>query len=115
MLTIVLLVFITHRSLNVDGIPLPERMLDEERYLIIPISGAQTFYDNDVQDLTVGQHFSEELQCQFPVQDGMFSRTQRGGGGGGGAPASNPDPVATRHIRGIKSPYDRAALRTIGG
>ena len=50
MLTIVLLVFISHRS--VDAIPLPERMLEEGGYLIIPIGGP-TFYDNDLQDITV--------------------------------------------------------------
>ena len=55
MWTIVLLIFISHQSLNVDAIPLPERMLDEGRYLIIPIGGAQTFYDNDMQDLMVGR------------------------------------------------------------
>ena len=114
MLTIVLLVFISHRSLNVDAVPLPERMLDEGRYLIIPIGGGQTFYDNDFQDLTVGQDdLMRSVNINVLCKDGMFSRTQRGGGGGG--PPSQPDPVATRHIRGIKSPYDRAALRTIGG
>ena len=44
------------------------------------------------------------------IQDVVFSRSQRGG-----AVEASQDPVTTRHIRGIKSPYDRAALRTIGG
>merc|ERR1712062_250392 len=91
MWTIVLLVCISHQRATVDAIPLPQRMLEEGSYLIIPIGGG--LYDTEVQDLA----------------DGMFSRTQRGA-----PPPSSPDPVATRHIRGIKSPYDRAALRTIG-
>ena len=53
MWTIVLLVFISHHSVTVDAIPLPQRMLEEGSYLIIPIGGGQTFYDNDVQDLAV--------------------------------------------------------------
>ena len=62
MLTIVLLVFVSQRSISVEAIPLPERMLEEGRFLIIPIGG-QTVYDNDIQDLTVGRmaHSNEEL------------------------------------------------------
>ena len=110
MWTIVLLVFISHQSVTVDAIPLPQRMLEEGSYLIIPIGGGQTFYDNEVQDLAVGQDDVKKPLSNVAVQEGMFSRSQRGA-----PPPSSPDPVATRHIRGIKSPYDRAALRTIGG
>ena len=62
MLTIVLLVFVSQQSISVEAIPLPERMLEEGRFLIIPIGG-QTVYDNDIQDLTVGRmaHSYEEL------------------------------------------------------
>ena len=64
MLTIVLLVFVSQQSISVEAIPLPERMLEEGRFLIIPIGG-QTVYDNDIQDLTVGRmahsHEDEEL------------------------------------------------------
>ena len=51
MLTFVLLVLISHRRVAVDAIPL----LEEGKYILIPIGGGQTFYDNDVPDLTVCQ------------------------------------------------------------
>ena len=55
MLTFALLVLISHRRVAVDAIPLSERMLEEGKYILIPIGGGQTFYDNDVPDLTVCQ------------------------------------------------------------
>ena len=69
MLTIVLLVFISHQSVTVDAIPLPQRMLEEGSYLIIPIGGGQTFYDNDVQDLAVGQDDDKK-----PLSNVLFRR-----------------------------------------
>ena len=51
MLTFALLVLISNRKVAVDAIPL----LEEGKYILIPIGGGQTFYDNDVPDLTVCQ------------------------------------------------------------